>query len=119
MVQGQTGEVGRSLAGDRDKEAADFASAAQYLQISKLYFELLLAARCEGGTMPLSGISFSILSERWCNGLSAAEENCGPALVGAVNPSAVYVASLKVVPDLAAATANTPCGTPLLKAVAM
>jgi len=82
------------------------------------YFELL-AARREGGTMPRSGISLSILSERWCSGLSPAEDSCGPALTGAVRPCAVYVASLKVVPDLAAATANTPCGTPSVKAVAM
>src|ERR1700683_2135257 len=83
-----------------------------------IYFALFLAARFEGGTMPFSGRSFSIGSERLCNGLSFAEENCGP-VSGTVSPCAVYIASLNFVPDFVPATANTPCGTPLLKAVAM
>src|SRR5271155_2259676 len=83
-----------------------------------LYFELRLAARFEGGTTPFSGCSFSIGSERLCSGLSPAEENCGPAS-GTVNPCAVYMASSTVEPLFAAATANTPCGTPFVKAVAM
>src|SRR5271154_2188198 len=83
-----------------------------------LYFELRLAARFEGGTTPFSGRSFSIGSERLCSGLSPAEENCGPASA-TVKPCAVYMASSNVEPLFAAATANTPCGTPLVKAVAM
>lgn len=68
--------------------------------------------------MPFSGRSFSIGSESLCSGLSPAEDNCGP-VSGTVNPCAVFVASLKVDPTFAAATANTPWGTPLLNAVAM
>ena len=67
--------------------------------------------------MPFSGFSLSIFSERLCSGLSPTDDNCRPADI-AVNPCAVYVASLNVAPDAADATANTPCGTPLVNAVA-
>ena len=52
-----------------------------------------------GGIAPFSGRSFSILSERACRGLSPADESTAP-VAGTVNPAAVYIASLKVVPDL-------------------
>ena len=51
----------------------------------RTYFELRFAAFFEGGITPFSGLSFSITSVRWCNGLSFAEENCGPAS-GTVKP---------------------------------
>lgn len=81
------------------------------------YFELRFD-RLVGGTIPFSGRSCSIGSERWCSGLSSADDSCGPAS-GTVNPCAVFMASLYVEPDFAAATAKMPWGVPLLKAVAM
>src|ERR1700722_20897375 len=82
-----------------------------------IYFALRLA-RFAGGFPPFSGTSCSILSDNLCNALSPFEESPAPS-VGTLNPCAVYVASLNVDPDFAAATSNTPCGTPLLKTVAM
>ena len=84
----------------------DHRTVSRFSSTAVPYFELRLAARFEGG-IPLSGFSFSIGSESLCNGLSPAEDNCGP-VSGTVKPCAVNVASLKVVPDFAAATANTP-----------
>ena len=57
------------------------------------YFALFFAARREGGITPFSGLSFSILSESLCSGLSPAEDRIAPS-VGTVNPCAVYIASL-------------------------
>src|ERR1022692_2145575 len=76
------------------------------------YFAFLFAF-FDGGTTPFSGCSLSIGSDKSCSGLSSTEENCGP-FSATVKPCAVYIDSLNVLPDFAAATANTPCGTPLV-----
>src|SRR3974390_2673997 len=98
----------------RHEEAADSMIGGFSAHVN--YYFLL--PRSPGGTTPFSGCSFSIFSESLCRGLSPLEDNTAGS-AGAVNPCAVNIASLEVEPDFAAATAKTPCATPLLNAVAM
>jgi len=102
----------------RSRSTSDSRAAVSRCEALRFYFELRFAARFEGGTTPFSGRSFSITSESLCSGLSPAEDDCGP-VSGTLSPCATFIASLKVDPDFAAATANTPCGFPLLKTVAI
>src|SRR3954465_8150909 len=95
--------------------AARAWASAPHFHIFYLAFRF---ARRFGGTLPFSGISLSILSLTLCNGRSLAEEIWRPE-ADAVKPWPVYMASLNVAPEFACATAKTPCGTPLVNAVAM